>query len=183
MIPLDYFLSVLPGTVVKVLLSGRWYSLEGTLSRLQSHASVCYRHHHSHHVENVAKKLRGSAGLGGLDANNLSQHLLRYKDTREDLHHEVAELTMWFPSWSSYRALMSGRFIALDNNPGVRPTGIGESWRRLFAKCLLSVAGKEAAEECGIDNLSGGMSAGIKAAVHSAKWYAATPIQMIGFSS
>jgi len=98
MIPLDYFLSVLPGTVVKVLLSGRWYSLEGTLSRLQSHASVCYRHHHSHHVENVAKKLRGSAGLGGLDANNLSQHLLRYKDTREDLHHEVAELTMWFPS-------------------------------------------------------------------------------------
>ena len=64
--------------------------------------------------------------------------------------------------------IVSGRFIALDNNPGVRPIGIGESWRRLFAKCLLSVAGKEAAEECSIDNLSGGMSAGIEAAVQSA---------------
>jgi len=53
-------------------------------------------------------------------------------------------------------------------NPGVRPIGIGESWRRLFAKCLLAVAGKDAADECGIDNLSGGMSAGIEAAVHLA---------------
>ena len=126
----------------------------------------------ANHVENVAKKLRGSAGLGGLDANNLTQLLLRYKDTSEGLRNEVAELTMWlangFPPWSSYRALMSGRLIALDKNPGVRPIGIGESWRRLFAKCLLAVAGKEAADECGIDNLSGGMSAGIEAAVHSA---------------
>jgi len=46
------------------------------------------------YVEDVAKKLRGSAGLGGLDANNLSQLLLRYKETREGLRHEVAELTM-----------------------------------------------------------------------------------------
>jgi len=78
---------------------------------------------------------------------------------------------------------MPGRLIALDKNPGVRSIGIGESRRRLFAKCLRAVAGKEAADEYNIDNLSGGMSAGIKAAVHSAKWYAATLIQMIGFSS
>ena len=70
--------------------------------------------------------------------------------------------------WSSYRALMSGRLIALDKNPGVRPIDIGESWCRLFAKCLLAVAGKDAADKCGIENLSGGMSAGIEAAVHSA---------------
>jgi len=63
---------------------------------------------------------------------------------------------------------MSGRLIALDKNPGVRPIGICESWRRMFAKCLLAVAGKNAADECGIDNLSGGMSAGIEAAFHSA---------------
>ncbi len=30
----------------------------------------------ANHDEDVAKKLRGSAGLGGLDANNLSQLLL-----------------------------------------------------------------------------------------------------------
>jgi len=63
---------------------------------------------------------------------------------------------------------MLGRLIALDKNPGVRPIGIGESWRCLFAKCLLAVAGKDATDECGIDNLRGGMSAGIETAVHSA---------------
>jgi len=46
--------------------------------------------------------------------------------------------------------------------------GIGESWHRLFGKCLFAVAGKDAADECGIDNLSGGISAGIEAAIHSA---------------
>ncbi len=56
---------------------------------------------------------------------------------------------------------MSGRLIALDKNPGVRPIGIGELWRRLFAKCLLAVAGKDVTDECGIDNLIGEMSAGI----------------------
>ncbi len=77
---------------------------------------------------------------------------------------------MWvangFPPWLSYRALMSGRLI--DKNPGVSPIVIGESWRRLFAKCLLAVAGKEATEECGINNLSEGMSVGIEAALHLA---------------
>jgi len=53
-------------------------------------------------------------------------------------------------------------------NPGVHPIGIGESWRHLFANCLLAVTGKDAANECGIDNLIGGMSEGIEAAVHSA---------------
>ena len=41
------------------------------------------------HVDGVAKKLRGSYGLGGLDANNLSQLLLRYKDTSEGLRHDT----------------------------------------------------------------------------------------------
>ena len=61
---------------------------------------------------------------------------------------------------------MSGRLIALDKNPGVHSIGIDESWRRFFTKCLLTVAGKEAAYECGIDSLSRGMSAGIEAGVH-----------------
>jgi len=49
----------------------------------------------ANHVEDVAKKFRDSAGLGGLDANNLSQLLLRYKETSGGLRHDVAEFTMW----------------------------------------------------------------------------------------
>jgi len=43
------------------------------------------------HVEDVAD----SAGLGGLDANNLSQLLLRHKETSGGLRHELIEFTVW----------------------------------------------------------------------------------------
>ena len=39
---------------------------------------------------------------------------------------------------------MSGRLIALDKHPGIRPVGVGETWRRLMAKCMLQVMGPEA---------------------------------------
>ena len=53
------------------------------------------------------------------------------------------------PPWAAYRALMSGRLIALDKQPGIRPVGVGETWRRFMAKCLLKVAGPEAKAACG----------------------------------
>jgi len=73
---------------------------------------------------------------------------------------------------------MSERLIALDKSPHVRPIGIDVSWRHLFAKCLLAVSKKDAVDDCGIFNLSGGMSAGIRAAIQSS-----TTNQMIGVSS
>ena len=38
---------------------------------------------------------------------------------------------------------MSGRLIALDKQLGIRPVEVGETWRRMIAKCLLRVAGPE----------------------------------------
>ena len=64
---------------------------------------------------------------------------------------------------------MSGRLIALDKSPGIRPVGIGETWRRLLAKCLLRVSGQEANTACGTDQLVGGMEAGIEGAIHAAR--------------
>ena len=67
---------------------------------------------------------------------------------------------------------MFGRLVALDKQPGIRPIGIGETWRRLFAKCVLRVAGTEAEIQCGADQLCAGLKAGIDGAVHamSALW-------------
>ena len=56
---------------------------------------------------------------------------------------------------------MSGRLIALDKQPGIRPVGVGETWRRLMAKCLLKVDGPEAKSAYGITQLVGGLEAGI----------------------
>ena len=71
------------------------------------------------------------------------------------------------PPWAAYRALMSGRLIALDKSPGIRPVGIGETWRRLLAKCLLRVSGQESKAACGMDQLVGGVEAGIEGAIHA----------------
>ena len=64
-------------------------------------------------------------------------------------------------------ALMLGSLIGLDKHPGVRPVGVGETWRRLMAKCVLKVAGQEAKEACGTDQLCGGMEADIEGGIHA----------------
>jgi hypothetical protein len=62
---------------------------------------------------------------------------------------------------------MSGLLCALDKCPGVRPVGVGETWHRATAKILLLVAGAEAKETCGIDQLCAGLEAGIKDSIHA----------------
>ena len=64
---------------------------------------------------------------------------------------------------------MANRLVALDKCPGVRPVGIGEIWRRLFAKTVLILAGEEAKEECGDEQLCAGLEAGIEGGIHAAR--------------
>ena len=68
---------------------------------------------------------------------------------------------------SAYRALISSRLIALDKQPGIRPVGVGETWRQLIAKCVLKVAGPEAKSACGTTQLAGVHEAGIEGAIHA----------------
>ena len=72
----------------------------------------------------------------------------------------------WADPWADYRALMSGRLIALGKQPGTRPVGVGETWQRLMAKCLLLVAGPEAKATCGTTQLAEGVEAGKERAIH-----------------
>ncbi len=89
-------------------------------------------------VEKVAGRLSGSAGLGGTDAYALSHWLLKFGTASCKLRVALAGLSAWlangFPPWAAYRALMAGRLLALDKCPGVRPIGVGETWRRCIAK-------------------------------------------------
>ena len=63
--------------------------------------------------------------------------------------------------------MMGARLCALDKQPGVRPLGIGEIWRRAIAKCALSVCGEDAKAACGSKQLCAGLEAGIEGALHS----------------
>ena len=45
--------------------------------------------------------------------------------------------------------------------------GIGETLRRLFAKCVMHVTGADAAKACGVDQLCAGLQAGIEGSIHA----------------
>ena len=69
------------------------------------------------------------------------------------------------PPWEDYRVFMSGRLVALDKHPGVRPVGVGETWRRLFSKIVLNVTGPEATMACHYEQLCAGLKAEIYGAI------------------
>ena len=70
------------------------------------------------------------------------------------------------PPWDAYRALMSDRMIALDKQPGVRPVGVGETWRHLMAKCVLRVKVQESKSAHEMKQLAGGVEGGIEGGIH-----------------
>ena len=61
---------------------------------------------------------------------------------------------------------MSGQITALDKQTGVCPVGLGEKWRRLFAKIILKVTVSETTIVCQDDQLCDGIKAGIDNAIH-----------------
>ena len=71
--------------------------------------------------------------------------------------------------WAEIRAFMAGRLLTLNKLPGIRPLGCDKTWRRFFAKFLLYVAMSEAEIICEIDQLCGGLHAGIEGGVHAMK--------------
>ena len=122
-------------------------------------------------VEKVASRLHGSAGPSGTDAVALRDWLLRFGEDSKILREELAAIARWLanhhPPWAAYRALMACRLVALDKQPGVRPIGIGEVYRRLIAKCVIAMCGYQATSACGNFNLCAGLPAGIEGAVHA----------------
>ena len=87
-------------------------------------------------VSAVAGRLSGGAGPGGTDSVSLQHWLLQFGAASGELRQIVAEFGEWIsngrPPWSAYCAMVSGRLIALDKSPGIRPVGhhgaIGGPW-------------------------------------------------------
>ena len=98
-------------------------------------------------VTAVARRLLGGARPGGTDSVSLQHWLLRFGVTSGELRLIVGEFTEClgngWPPWDAYCALMSGRLIALYKQPGIIPVGVGETYCRMMAKCLLWVTEQE----------------------------------------
>ena len=121
-------------------------------------------------VKVVAGRLSGGGGPGGTDSVSLQHKLLRFGAASADLRLIVGDFVEWLengrPPWAVYQALMSVRLIAMDKQPVIRPVGVGGTWIRMMAKCLLRVAGPEPKADCGTTQLAGELEAGIEGAIH-----------------
>ena len=62
---------------------------------------------------------------------------------------------------------MACRLIPLDNNRGLRPTGVGEVLRRIAGKVVIKVVQKDIKKVAGCLQLCAGQEAGFEAAIHA----------------
>jgi hypothetical protein len=75
----------------------------------------------SEHVENVAKKMSGSAGLSGFDSLALKNVLLMHGQASQRLRVVIAQFSQWLsngnPPFAAFRAALANRLIAMDKFP------------------------------------------------------------------
>ena len=93
-------------------------------------------------VRRAAKLTRGSAGPSGIDSESWGRILVskHFKSAGTYLCASFSRFTRVLATEQVnpvYVAeFLSSRVVALDKKPGVRPTGIGESLRRIAGKCI-----------------------------------------------
>ena len=105
-----------------------------------------------------------------MESESLQGCLLKFGEVSTRLRTSVESFVDWLtngiPPRASYHACMSVRFIVLEKQPGVRPVGIGETWRRLFAKIVVKVTRLEAPMACQDDQLCAVLEAVIYSTIH-----------------
>lgn len=122
-------------------------------------------------VRTVALDLSGAAGVSGLDSSAWRHMCCSFGGASSTLCAAVAatarRLATEYVDPSSIGALLAGRLIPLDKNPGVRPIGIGEVLRRFIAKAIIRVVRKDIQAAAGPLQVCAGQEAGAEAAIHA----------------
>ena len=120
-------------------------------------------------------RTKGSAGPSGMDAE-LYRRILGSKNFNTEgkaLREEIAKMaknlltTSYDPSL--LEAYTAARLIPLDQNPGVRPIGVGEVLRRIIGKAITWTVNDEIKEAAGPLQTCAGHGAGAEAAIHAMK--------------
>ena len=126
-------------------------------------------------VELVSRKNSGSPVSGDTDSEALQEWILKFGEDSEKFCTRYEFFIYWLsnhnPLWVAYCHFMPERLIAPDNHPGVFPVSVGETWWRLFSKCVLRTTGTKATNDCKDNLFFSGLKVGIDRAVHSLKYH------------
>ena len=124
-------------------------------------------------IKSIALSTQGAAGPSWADAADWRRFCSCFKKSSDDLCSSLAavarKLCTRYIDPVGISAFISGRLIALDKQPGVRPIGIGEVSRRIIGKAVLHTIKTDIQEVAGSLQLCAGQPAGCEAAVHAAR--------------
>lgn len=112
----------------------------------------------------------GAAGVSGGDADHWRRLLNSYGDASARCRDAMASfgrrLCSSFMDPLVLEAYLANRLIPINKNPGVRPIGIGEVFRRIIGKVINKVLKNDAMKAAGATQLCAGQTAGIEAVIH-----------------
>ena len=122
-------------------------------------------------VRDVGRRVQGSAGPSGLDADAWKRMLTCFKKSSERLCSALAAaarcLCMEDLTQDDLSAFTAARLIPLDKNPGVRPIAVGEVFRRIICKAIMGVIELDVLRSTAPYQICVGVPSACEAAVHS----------------
>ena len=123
-------------------------------------------------ISRAAKWTKGAAGPSSTDADFFRFILLHksFKSAGQELREESARFARIIASEylnpETLDAYVNCRLIPLDKCPGLRPIGIGETFRRIIGKAISWSLKKDIQETAGPLQVCTGLRSGSEAAVH-----------------
>ena len=125
-------------------------------------------------MREAALRTKGSGGPSGIDAVGVRRMATckSFKTSSTKLCDALGLLTRklctQYVDPVSIEGLTACRLITLDKGDGsVRPTGVGEAFRRIIAKCVIQITEPDILDATGSFQVSAGQKSGSEAAVHA----------------
>ena len=124
-------------------------------------------------IKKAAIKTKGGSGPSAMDADRWRRILCsnNFGDTNVDLRKAIASFIKKIftekVSTVSIEKIVECRFIPLDKNPGLRPTGFWKILRRITGKVIASVLKKEVVSSAGSPQVCAGQEAGSEAHIQA----------------
>jgi len=122
-------------------------------------------------IRRVTHRVSGSAGPSGLDAVAWQRMITAFKGASDSLAAALASAAKCLCTKAMdamhLQAFLAARLIPLDKNPGVRPIAVGEVFRRIVGKAIMSVIERDVVKATAPIQLCVGIPAACEVAISS----------------
>ena len=122
-------------------------------------------------IREAVLQIQGSAGPSGIDASGWHRMCTSFSKASSDLCNNIAmmarRICTEYVDPEGLSSLTACRLIALDNNPGMRPIGVGEVVRRIIGKAVLGLLKEDVQRATGYLQLCAGQECGSEVAIHA----------------